>query len=314
MYGKLLVVIGTRNRPDRLDRTLKAISKQNRLPSLVVICDSSDASIRDSVAVSVARSDLQIILEFTERKSVNVQRNIAIRRGLKEGNFTLVQILDDDTEPLPGYFDSQINWLNSHVNCVGVSGITVPSSRRPEYSNAFTKRLHYLCGTDSKRQGDLTEAGVNIPIYSDAASPTKVEWLMGCSMWKREVFAEIEFNETFLGSSLGDDIEFSCRAKSFGSLWTLPNALLRHDEEPAERPNSRLHSFRYVRNRWEIIRAMGSSASKARFWASVVLTGLIQLRNSISMNMDTIARSENRTALAGTVAGSLATIQGKPPR
>jgi len=129
---------------------------------------------------------------------------------------------------------------------------------------------------------------------------------MGCSMWRSTIFDVEQYNEDFVGSSLGDDVEFSIRASHYGTLFVIPGAVLSHDQESVGRPNDFLHSYRFVRNRWEIVKVLGREGSASRFWVSVTY-GVFQKSRQFVLSL--IRGEEPRSrwlSLGGAISGSLA--------
>lgn len=309
--SRILVAIGTRNRPNRLARTLDALSTQTCPPALVAICDSSDRELRTAGEMAAKASSLRILYLTSERQSVNIQRNLAIQTAQALEDFDFVQILDDDTEPVPDFLLKLSGWLEAHPQCIGVSGVTAPAVPTWNYRNRISRQCSLIAGLDSVRQGAVTAAGVNTPVFASQVDPVRVEWLMGCSMWRNSIFHQLQFNTDFQGSSLGDDVEFSVRAALVGELWVLPDAVLQHNQDSEGRPDSYLHSYRFTRNRWEIVKTMGPQGSRLRFWTSVGWGILQKTKQTVSTVVKGRDAKNDFLSLLGMIAGANAVIFGK---
>jgi len=203
---RLLVVIATRNRPERLSQVLFALSQGDVQPNLVVVCDSSDSDVRLDVGRVLAESPVRTQLLFSDRRSLTYQRNLAIRHGRAMIVCDFVQVLDDDTEPASTFLSEQLNWLIRHKSTVGVSGVTEPRWHRIATGQPRLARLRQWIGLDSPSEGCVTSAGVNQPIDHATLLPTPVSWLIGCSMWRSIVFDSYEYRNEFPGSGLGEDV------------------------------------------------------------------------------------------------------------
>ncbi len=252
------VVIGTYERPEELATTLRALSESTLLPRLVVVVDASESRKAKEANIFMCASfskRLQVVYRSSSAKSLTVQRNAGVDI-LIQSDVEFIQVLDDDTAPAPDYLARLAGILSEEELTLGVSGVAPNYAARG--SNLFLRALFVIAGLDSFREGAISRAGVGIPIRS-GAGVVDSEWLIGCSMWKRKVFDEFRFNSLFLGSALFEDVEFSARVGKAGRLRVDTNARLDHSMSLINRPNETLHYYRFSRNRWLVLQALGLS-------------------------------------------------------
>jgi len=73
-------------------------------------------------------------------------------------------------------------------------------------------------------------------------------------MWKTATVAEVRFNDDFEGYSLGEDLDFSLRARQKGKLIMAPAARLRHLQPVGGRPDGFQLGYVSIFNHYQIHR------------------------------------------------------------
>jgi GT2 family glycosyltransferase len=255
------VIIATRNRPELIGSLLESIFLQSLQPVIVAVSDSSDDEIKAinrATCEQVAHlKNTRVVYLESEEKSLTAQKNLALDYLEAHENLFAVQILDDDTMPTLGFFQEQMNYLVKNPDVLGVSGLTfgtMQSQQNPE--TALVEFLLRLVGFTAGSPGEVSRAGNGLPVSMDQSGPVEAEWLIGCSMWKSEVFNSVRYLGSLKGSCLFEDVEFSVRAKGLGRLVVLPQVKLEHFEASEQRPNNELFAYRFNRNRFFVIRAL----------------------------------------------------------
>ena len=124
---------------------------------------------------------------------------------------------------------------------------------------------------DSLVDGKLLKSGVNIPIRKFKDGVYESDWLIGCSLWNYEKVKGIRFEQDFYGSSLGEDVIFSVKAKRDGKLLVDSNVILEHLESEIQRPDKTEFWKMWVTNRFRLISNQPNPIiSKAAFvWANL---------------------------------------------
>jgi glycosyltransferase involved in cell wall biosynthesis len=259
------IVIPTRNRPELLTRLVNNLVSSIDFQGNIVIVDSSDPG-KESKELSFFQN---VSYSHTNVKSAAIQRNIGID-AVRDTEFLF--FLDDDVIPPEDYFD-EISKLFKDDEVVGVSGIAINSkqsgSRQPP--NGILGLYLRVFQLDSKKDGKLLKSGVNIPVRNSNDSRIQVDWLIGCSAWRFNMIDTTRFEEDFMGQSLGEDVIFSVRMRSKGTLITSGRIRLSHDESDIERPNRKDFWEMWVVNRSRIIRVakFGFTGKIAFWWANL---------------------------------------------
>jgi glycosyltransferase involved in cell wall biosynthesis len=276
----LSVIIPTRNRPELLIGILDCISNQTRLPTEVIVVDSSSRvqNLNEDI-----KQQLTIRYVHVNIQSAAEQRNIGIMNVDPKNNY--IAFLDDDVMIDSDYFEKLITFLD-HENYIGVSGVV--SRVELEKSNfsklkieRIYKRLFLL---DSKYEGKLLKSGINTPIFGRFNEPKEVEWLMGCSLWRSEIINKISFERDLRNQSLGEDVIFSHKARAYGKLAVVPTVRLNHSVSQIGRANEVEFWTMWVQNRYRLIQIMNGGQSKLApyFWANLGQV-ILEVAKSLSL-------------------------------
>lgn len=309
---RVAVVIGTFERSLELSKTLIAVLQSSHLPSVVVVVDSSneDTALENrELCEMLSSTKIKFQHLVCETRSVTVQRNLGLD-FLKGQEVDYVQILDDDTCPSAELLADQVKFLDKTPTAVGVSGVA------PNHNARIRSRIirlpFVLAGLDSFRPGSVSRAGVGIPISGDEDKPQKVEWLIGCAMWRSSLAETLRFEESLRGSSLFDDVDFSIRASRKGSLHVLPTSTIHHSMSLANRPNLELYYYRFSRNRWFVLKSLSRGANKYIFYGVSVVFMMIYL--SVKAFLNPRMAFEYYLSIKSTLLGSFDGVRGAQPR
>ena len=257
----IAVIIPTRNRPVLLGELIKNLSLVELKPYITVVVDSSD-----SISVEETQyTPNHIIFIKAEVKSASVQRNIGIDFLLSSQyseEIELICFLDDDVLVPKKYFDVILENFMDNQEIVGFSGVaqTTHNMQRKKFRRNIVSDWIGISGD----AGTLTKAAVNIsPVGLHQKS--EVEWLIGCSTWRKEIFANLRFEEKFEGQSIFEDVIFSARARKSGKLLCDPELVLEHSMAPIGRDTTRHHYVKWVENRNRIFDYDISGVSRLHF-------------------------------------------------
>lgn len=229
------LVVATKDRPEDCRELLRLLDGREDLPDRILVVDASEddrtrAVCEDTPTGSALHSRLS--WHRASRAGLASQRNEALT--LVETD--LVHFLDDDSRPMPGYFEAIEEWFaaDGHERVVGVTGLVVNPG--PARRVTALHRLFLL----TPEQGRLNRAGRNAVVLV-GTEPFEVDCLSGCTMSMRAAVArELRFDEALErgatgGYALGEDLEMSVRLAHVGELWCLPQARLRHEESVTNR-------------------------------------------------------------------------------
>jgi len=239
------LVICTRNRAQDLERCLRSVEIQSRVPTETLVVDSSDGD-----------EALIVVQEFADRGNIPNLRFVHTARGLtKQRNFALdmlssgvdiVHFIDDDVELAGEYVNSLLTEFEASPHLVGAGGMVLGGNREPP------KRLAIWGGRESTTPGRVLPSGFNIGAHE---TPTAVgmEWLPGCSMsFRRQRIQGLRFDEERVGYAIGEDVDFGLRASAVGELRHVPSARLVHNQSPVNRIDRPEIMRLAVRHRWTL--------------------------------------------------------------
>lgn len=295
------VIIPTRNRELLLQSLVERLTSQTTLPNEIIIVDSSD---KPKTAYLKMNSQIDYKYIHTKIKSAAIQRNIGLKNLNLNSNF--VFFLDDDVVPEPGYISNLMKHLNNEAN-VGVSGIAVNPNLKElrTYPYGLIGIFQKIFCLDSNHDGKLLKSGINIPLRDLAQNPINVEWLIGCSAWRREYIGDTSFEVDFYGQSLAEDVIFSYLMSAKGNLLVDPSIVLSHLESEIGRPNEIDFWSMWMTNRWRLIKIdAGENLSRVLFWWATI-GQLIILFYGIFEN-----RQKSFSSIKGIIIGSFRIIFG----
>ena len=285
---KYSIVIPTRNRPQFLEDLLNTIDTKAKNLIEIIIIDSSD-----TLNKKLDSKSSKIKYSHTTIKSAAIQRNIGIEKVSTESKF--IFFLDDDVLIEADYFEKLIQSI-SDSDAIGASGIAINFNNSPERKDpkgliGLYKKFFLL---DSTVDGKLLKSAINIPCRLESKlqlSLIKVDWLIGCAVWKHTIFTNLKFEESFMGQSLGEDLLFSNKAKFYGKLIVDRNVIINHRESDLERPNKHDFYKMWVINRYEITKQLNLSPLNLAFhWANcgTFIINLAKKQKNYSINISII--------------------------
>lgn len=223
------VVIATRERYEDLRQCINSIKSQSVLPDELIIVDGGDFINQKIKALLEGLQIESIYIHEAENHGLPIARNI----GIQSSSGGIVLFLDDDVYLEPTYIKNIINvFENDKSETIGgVSGIVQNSSSERKNNRIFGFGLMKLfIGSSHKNQGKVLPSGMNV-FVSNPTSNIKFEFLFGCNMaYRRQVFKEFMFDETWGVYCLGEDLDFSYRVSKKYDLIVTPYAKLTHRE------------------------------------------------------------------------------------
>jgi GT2 family glycosyltransferase len=258
-----VLVLCTRNRPEEVRTCLDTVRVQTRVPSRVLVVDSSD----DDATVGVVR-DLagswpvgSVIAHLRAEPGVTRQRAAGIDASTDE----IVHFVDDDTVLDPGYIAAIVaEFADDRDGVLGGVGGFVTDQPPHRFG-----RVDGWLGLDGAAEGVVLPSGRNVRVYTEPPEPIEVDWLSGCAMsYRRAVFATERPNLRVGRDRNGEDVELSYRVRQHWRLVVTPHARIEHHESPRER-RSREQLVRVeLISRYERVRAGTGRLSRRAFWVS----------------------------------------------
>ena len=215
------LVVCTKDRTEELDRCLRSFLFVASGSYEIIVVDASNSA---NLAINSALTGLlsSDVIHIPSEPGLTLQRNL----GAAAATGDVVLYVDDDVvfihDPIPALL---ADWTERVVGRTGL--IVERSDRRP---NWFARLLLF----DSVRGARTNCAGRAIPPRWPATGSEAVydaTFLPGCFMaYRRELVIDLRFDETRLGYGLGEDAEFASRARRFGRLEVVRQAVVVHRE------------------------------------------------------------------------------------
>lgn len=218
----LSAVIPTKNRSADLGAAVTSILSQTRPPEELFVIDQSDGDESETLVRSlfgVGASTRLIYIHDPQVAGLVAAKHLATTRATGD----IVCFLEDDVVLEPDYL-ARIEWgFHVQPDMCGCSGIITNwpiSSALYVAARSFFYRGIFHDPRVKMYTGDLARATQLIPC--DVLSG-------GLSAWKREVFAQVQF-DTRNGFFMFEDMEFSTRVvrKLGRHLYVNPRARLEH--------------------------------------------------------------------------------------
>lgn len=234
----LSAIIATKDRPDCLEKTLKALAKGSALPAEIIIVDASSSDISKEV-IKHARGFENINLRYIRATQAGAacQRN----QGIPLTNEPFVLFLDDDIVPDRDCLIRLQNALKADSSLGGVNSmITNQQYEQPGHLSSLIIRL--LGGTATSKDAGRLLSGIRnvLPATGDDLPEVQpVEWLnTTCTLYRRNALPSPAFPPHFHGASVCEDLALSLVVARKG--YRLANARLArifHDSQGGSHKN-----------------------------------------------------------------------------
>jgi GT2 family glycosyltransferase len=259
-------LICTLDRPTDLRRTLESLVAQSTLPREVVIVDASDRPSDQEVRSLLEPAGIAVRYLRTEPG-----RTRQLNMGIRETTGDPVFIVDDDVILDRDFHEAMLRTFDGGGPDIGgVQGTVVDDAYRPLPMRIF-RALFLLSRHTKNERGRLLPSGYyTTPVKPSEPRPAEALRLCGLA-FRRHVFDEFSFDESFHGYALKEDIDFSYRVSRRYKLLIAPDARFRHLKAPGGgRIGVRAKSKMHVINNYYFFRKNleGTVAQRMAFaWA-----------------------------------------------
>lgn len=223
---KICLIIPTIGNFKNILRLLHSINEQTFIPNQVIIVDSS--GLLSWELFKNIFPNLNITYVKSKVCSLTYQRNISLEKV--NPSITLVGFLDDDIILEKDAIEKMLSfWANAGKE-VGGCGFNIINA--PESKGIFLKT--FFCMEDQKK-GIVLKSGFNSPNHP-VNKNIQTSWLCGgATVWRREIFKEYKFDNTFKGYGFCEDLEFSYRVGKIYKLFIASEAKVRHFPNTSKR-------------------------------------------------------------------------------
>jgi glycosyltransferase involved in cell wall biosynthesis len=225
----------------------------------VIVVDGDPEHSAESVATELQARDSRVDVRYiASDPGAARQRNV----GIDAATGDVVVYVDDDCTFEPGLFEA-LATAYSEPAVVGATGRIDGGTSRHRLGSHPNSRLRWLL-LGGGRQGSMSSFGARRPIV-DVERARDVEFMPGPLMSaRRDVAAQVRFDEGLPGYSLGEDDDFSYRLSRVGRIRYQPTAVVCHHELGWKQMGRRQVDRRQVVNRAYLFRKNFSQTFTAR--------------------------------------------------
>jgi GT2 family glycosyltransferase len=231
------LILCTYQRPESLARFLRSLTEQEPRPDRLIVVDASPGAdtermLRDVEPTAPLAGCLCYLRVAGRLRGLTRQRNLGLRFVATD----LVAFFDDDIVLLPHCLAELERHCRRRSDIVGVAARIVNECRPPDALWRLRRRLRLV---PELSPGRYFPSGISTPwgFLPPTGEFVEGDWLPGgATMWRTEVARALGFCEEFDGYALGEDLDFSLRARRRGRLGVAGTARLLHLREPSGRP------------------------------------------------------------------------------
>jgi GT2 family glycosyltransferase len=242
-------VVATKDRPGELRRLIVSLERQTEPPGELIVVDSGRSPV-ELLCQAVRAFPVRFVRALPP--SAARQRNLGIAAARPETG--LIGFFDDDAVLEATALEAMNRFWRTAGPDVGGASFNMLNHPQPELLRLKLMPLAEAAGLYSRRPGAVTRAGFQTMI-GRPRSNIFVDWLpSGASVWRREVFDRILFDERFEGYGYLEDLDFSYRAGKAYRLAVVAEAGYFHLPAAGGRGNGYEFGRREVANRLYFVR------------------------------------------------------------
>jgi glycosyltransferase involved in cell wall biosynthesis len=259
------LIIVTKDRPVPLARALESAARALPADCEAIVVDGDRNGSAELVIEEIrTRYPRLNVRRIASDPGAAHQRNV----GIDAASGDVVVYVDDDCTFEPGLFEA-LDAAYSDPRVVGATG-RVEQPLRARLANDPHSRLRRLL-LGGGRQGSMSSFGFRRPIV-DVQEPRDVEFMPGPLMSaRREIAAEVRFDERLVAYSLVEDDDFAYRVSRRGRIRYEPAAVVEHHELRWRERDQREMDRLQVVNRTYLFRKNFAQTLRARIGFAALL-------------------------------------------
>jgi glycosyltransferase involved in cell wall biosynthesis len=219
----LTLVIPTKNRPNDIQKAIKSVLFQTKLPDELIVVDQSKNNLSKLAITKIVINCQKIKLIYIHDTKIKGLVD-AKRVGVENASGKIICFIEDDVYLEPGYLEEIESGFKKYPNMLGCCGVV---------TNQLKTRRLYILLFHFFHIGIFADPRVALnflpPKFNKKSLILSDKLSGGISAWKRNVFKTISF-DLYNDFHMLEDIDFSTRvAKHFGNcLFINPNVKLAH--------------------------------------------------------------------------------------
>ena len=255
---RVSLIIVTKGRPVPLAAALECSVRALPPDGEVIVVDGDPERSAEQVVAELRRRYPQLAAVYlSSEPGTSRQRNVGIDAATGE----VVVFVDDDCTFEPGLFEA-LTAAYRDPTVVGATGRVHEPSLERLGADANSRLRWLLLG--GGRQGHMSSFGFRRPIV-DLDQGRDMEYMPGSLMSaRREVAAEVRFDEQLANYSLGEDDDFSYRVSRRGRIRYEPRAVVHHHQLGVRQMDQRKLDRLRVVNRTYLFRKNFPQTLRAR--------------------------------------------------
>ena len=238
----LTLVIPTKNRPNDIQKAIKSVLFQSKIPDELIVVDQSNDNLSKIAINEIIFNCPKIKLIYIHDTKIKGLVD-AKRVGVENASGNIICFIEDDVYLESGYLKEIESGFKKYPNMLGCCGVV---TNHPKPRRLYILLFHFFhIGIFADPRVALNfsspKFNKNPLILSDKLSG-------GISAWRKNVFKSVSF-DIYNDFHILEDIDFSTRvAKHFGNcLFINPNARLAHYCSPINRDVLDIRQRRKVR-------------------------------------------------------------------
>ena len=302
---KLAVVIPTKDRPVTLKRLLSGLQEQSHQPDQIIVVDGSDNPIEEVLGHF---PELKIDYVRVYPPGLTKQKNAGVARV--NPHISLIGFVDDDIVFEDGSFESMMSFWEGAGQELGGASFNITTSDPPDTGlRSLFKSAFFIA---NKGYGNVHRSGFNTSIWNTQTNKT-VRWLGGgYTVWRKEVFNKLKFDEWFPGSGLWEDVLFSFNVGKRYDLAVVADARAAHIDSPISRKGQIQMGKTQIVNWVHFVRSNRELSLPMCLWACVGRIVVNLSKGVASLDLNPILRAVGNSLGLGIVAlGTVKSESGK---
>lgn len=238
---RISLVVPTKDRPDDLAKMLASLAAQTRKPDQVVVVDGSDPVVKPVVDRFTDELPLAYVRVFPP--SLAKQRNAGM--AALGNDITLAGYIDDDIVLEAEAVENMVGFWESAPADIGGAAFNITNNPQPPWQS-----IKRFFGVDNPVPGLVMRSGFPSSITFQQSN-LETDWLYGgATVWRREVIERFPYDEWFIGTGFGEDVDFSFNVRDYYRLIVVANARLAHYSHPIRADRQ------FLLGKWQVVNRM----------------------------------------------------------
>jgi glycosyltransferase involved in cell wall biosynthesis len=269
---EVTIVTPTLRRPAEVAGLLVNLARQTVAPKELIIVDGAPPEETATAAcVAAARAGLPFPVRYLRHGGgTAIQRNV----GIAEVTTPLVALIDDDIRLEPDFLD-RIGAVFAADGSGRIGGVVGYRSNQHFDGRSGRWRWYRRLGLFSTYEPGRYDYTSGIPINVNLQPPfegvREIDFMTtACAVWRREVFAKLQFDPFFQDYGMLEDAHFALRAGREWRLLQCGDARCMHLHAPGGRVSRRRIGFKCVVNYYYVFQDVAGPLSwqqNGRFWS-----------------------------------------------